>query len=273
MSTVRRITKPAAAHEEEFVDAEDSQLSVADAASQSAGPTLDDLLKAIDGMQEQLKTLKAMAKAVVKGAKKRKTAAEKAAQPKKEQSEQSKVWNAYVSQVWEELKGSDSSIKRSQAMAVAGERRAAADPECPLPPKPVPLTPEEKAAAKEAKKAAKAAEKAAKAPAKTVKPAAVKAAAAPAPAPAPAKPTAPATPPKAPAKAVAAPPAPKKATPPPAEDEEEEALQLFKHKGKTYLRSSQNECWLQGPSNTMGAWQGIYNPTKDTIVPAPEPEC
>lgn len=268
-SAVHRIAKPAVVHEEELVDAEESQLSVADAASQSSGPTLDDLLKAIDGMQEQLKALKAMAKTVVKGAKKRKTAAEKAAQPKKEQTEASKIWNAYVSQVWEELKESDSSIKRSQAMAVAGERRAAGDSDCPLPPKPVPLTAEEKAAAKEAKKA----EKAAKAPAKTVKPAAVKAAAAPAPAPA--KPKAPQTPPKAAAKA-SPPPAPKKApapAPAPEADGDEEELQLFKHKGKTYLRSSQNECWLQGPNNTMGAWQGIYNPTKDAIVPAPEPEC
>jgi histone H1/5 len=279
MSSVRRIAMPAFSPllspsvpekvEEEF------QLDMADAASesaasQSAGPTLDDLLKAIDSMAEQLKALKVMAKTVVKGAKKRKTAAEKEAKPKKEQSEQSKIWNAYVSQVWEQLKASDPSIKRSQAMAVAGERRSAADPDCPLAPKPVPLSAEEKAAAKEAKKAAKAAEKAAKAPVKPVKQAAVPKAA-------------PATPPKAPAKPAAPPAAPKKAPAPSkpapapapapvAEDEEEESLQLFKHKGKTYLRSSQNECWLQGPGNTMGAWQGIYNPTKDAIVSAPEPE-
>ena len=49
-------------------------------------------------------------------------------------------------------------------------------------------------------------------------------------------------------------------------------MKEFKHKGKTYLRSSQTECWLQGPNGTMGAWQGIFNGAKGAIIPAPEPE-
>jgi hypothetical protein len=286
MSVVRRIAKPAAPApvEEEFVDASESQLEMADAASESAAsnapPSLEEVMAAIDAMADQLKALKSLAKAAIKGAKKRKTKEQKeaeAAKPKREQSEASKAWNAYVDEVYAELKGADSSVKRSQAMVIAKERREAGL-------SPLPSTAQlkaEKEAEKAAKKAEREAKKAAKAPAK-----AVKAAAVPKPAPAsaaaaaatkaPAKPAAaPATPPKAPAKPAAAPPAPKKATPPPpppADDEDSETLQVFKHKGKTYLRSSQNECWLQGPGGSMGAWQGIYNPVKDAIVPAPEPQ-
>ena len=211
-------------------------------------------------MASQLKDLRLLAKAAIKGAKKRKTKEQKeadAAKPKREQSEASKAWNAYVDEVYVELKSADGSVKRSQAMVIAKERREAGL-------SPLPSTSQikaEKEAEKAAKKAEREAKKAAKAPAKAVKAATVP------------KPSAaaPKTPPKAAAKPV--PQAPKKAAAPaPEAEEEEETLQVFKHKGKTYLRSSQNECWLQGPSGTMGAWQGIYNPVKDTIVPAPEPE-
>jgi hypothetical protein len=50
-----------------------------------------------------------------------------------------------------------------------------------------------------------------------------------------------------------------------------ETLTHFKHNGKSYYRSSQNEIWLAGPGGTLGAWQGIYNPALNSIEPAPEP--
>lgn len=179
--------------------------------------------------------------------------AAKAAKPKREQHPATKAWLDYVQSVHAEMKAADPSAKYGQAMQEASRRREAGD--AAAPPK----------AEKPAKKP-KAPKAEAEAEAK--KPAAKKVASKPASAPAP-----------APAPAPAAKPAAKKAAVPAqpvveaeAAEGDEETLQVFKHKGKTYLRSSQNECWLQGPDNTMGAWQGIFNPVKNAIVPAPEPE-
>jgi hypothetical protein len=46
-------------------------------------------------------------------------------------------------------------------------------------------------------------------------------------------------------------------------------------KGKTYLRSSENEIWLRAADGGCGDWQGVYLPTEDRIddsVPEPEDE-
>jgi hypothetical protein len=46
--------------------------------------------------------------------------------PKRAQSEGQKAWNAEVSAVWEEMKASDPTVKRSAALAEASRRRKAA---------------------------------------------------------------------------------------------------------------------------------------------------
>ena len=189
--------------------------------------------------------------------------AEKAAKPKREQPPATKAWLDYVQAVHAELKAADPSSKYGAAMQEAKRRRdggdAAAPPKTEKPVK-APKEPKAEKAAPAETKAVKTSAlgkvaptaQAAPAPTKAVKAAKMPSAAAAAPAPAPTKP------------AVQAAPAPAA--------EDEETLQVFKHKGKTYLRSSQNECWLQGPNGTMGAWQGIFNGAKGAIIPAPEPE-
>jgi len=54
--------------------------------------------------------------------------------------------------------------------------------------------------------------------------------------------------------------------------DEVEVLTRFRFKGENLLRSSINEVWEAGPRNTLGKWRGIFNPMRDMIVPAPEPE-
>ncbi len=184
--------------------------------------------------------------------------AAKAAKPKREQPPATKAWLDYVQLVHAELKAADPSSKYGQAMQEASRRREAGDAAAP---------PKAEKPAKVVK--APKAEKAVPTEAKAVKTSALGKPAAPTASPAPAKTVKAA---KMPGKASAAAAAPAPAPVTEEADDSAETLQVFKLKGKTYLRSTQNECWLQGPSGSMGAWQGIYNPAKNSIVPAPEPE-
>jgi colicin import membrane protein len=51
------------------------------------------------------------------------------------------------------------------------------------------------------------------------------------------------------------------------------SAELWEHKGKSYFRTSQNDCWHASAEGEMGAWAGRYDPIKDKIDPsAKEPE-
>ena len=50
------------------------------------------------------------------------------------------------------------------------------------------------------------------------------------------------------------------------------AHEALVHKGKTYLRNSDNEVWLRGADGGCGEWQGVYLPAEDRIDDSvPEP--
>ena len=236
-----------------------------------------------------LKTVKAELKAATNQKRKRLTAEEKAAKPKREQPESVKAWINYVKAIQAEL-----GCKYGEAMAEASKRRAAGDPAAPVAAATKKkdsasvLSKEEKASirsaakeakaeaaaeakaakqaaaadAKAAKQAAAEAEKAAKAAAKLAEKQAKEQAKADAAA---TKLAAQAA--KAAAKAVGKAPAP---APAPAPAAEEEALTEFKHGGKTYWRSGANECWLKGADGALGAWAGLWTGTK-MDASAPEP--
>lgn len=56
---------------------------------------------------------------------------------------------------------------------------------------------------------------------------------------------------------------------------EETTVEPWTFKGKKYLRTPSNECWLATEDDEMGAWAGVYDATTDKIddsVPAPEIE-
>lgn len=56
------------------------------------------------------------------------------------------------------------------------------------------------------------------------------------------------------------------------EDEEEE-LVPWTFNGKSYLRSSMNECWFKNADGSQGKWAGKYDPSKNKIdASAKEPE-
>lgn len=56
-------------------------------------------------------------------------------------------------------------------------------------------------------------------------------------------------------------------------DDEEEELVAWTLNGKSYLRSSRNECWLKNADGSQGKWAGKYDPSKNKIdASAKEPE-
>jgi hypothetical protein len=57
------------------------------------------------------------------------------------------------------------------------------------------------------------------------------------------------------------------------ESDEEEELVPWTLNGKSYLRSSKNECWFRNANGTQGKWAGKYDPSKNKIdSSAEEPE-
>lgn len=57
------------------------------------------------------------------------------------------------------------------------------------------------------------------------------------------------------------------------EETENVSAELWEHKGQSYFRTSQNDCWNATAEGEMGAWAGRYDPIKDKIDPsATEPE-
>jgi nucleolin len=65
----------------------------------------------------------------------------------------------------------------------------------------------------------------------------------------------------------------KKATATAEAETENVSAELWEHKGKSYFRTSQNDCWHASAEGEMGAWAGRYDPIKDKIDPsATEPE-
>jgi hypothetical protein len=58
------------------------------------------------------------------------------------------------------------------------------------------------------------------------------------------------------------------------DSDEEEELVPWTLNGKSYLRSSKNECWFRNADGTQGKWAGKYDPSKNKIdASAKEPEC
>lgn len=61
-------------------------------------------------------------------------------------------------------------------------------------------------------------------------------------------------------------------TPTPAPEQEEE-ISFWTFRGQTYIRTSENECWLATEDGSIGQWVGVYDPTTDKIdETAEEPE-
>ena len=66
-----------------------------------------------------------------------------------------------------------------------------------------------------------------------------------------------------------------KVAPAPVVAVEETTVEPWTFKGKKYLRTPSNECWLATEDGEMGAWAGVYDATTDKIddsVPEPELE-
>lgn len=255
------------------VESEASEASVAGA------PTLEEVLGHIDALRK-------MVKAAIKGARKRRTPeqiAADAAKPKREQSEAGKAWMDYVAAVHEEMKAADPTVKRPSAMAEAKRRRDGGDPAAPKKADDAESKASresEKSAKREAKEAAKAAKAAAAADAKAAKEeekAAKAAAAAEAKAAKEAEKAAKEAEKaaKQAAKATKTKPAAtaasgsSSAAAAPTEDED---LVPFLHKGKYYFRSCRNECWEAGADGQLGKWTGIYDAASNTFKAAAEPK-
>jgi hypothetical protein len=242
-------------------------------ASVAGAPTLEEVLGHIDALRK-------MVKAAIKGARKRRTPeqiAADAAKPKREQSEAGKAWMDYVAAVHEEMKTADPTVKRPAAMAEAKRRRDAGDAAAPKKADDAESKASresEKSVKREAKAAEKAAKAAAAAEAKAVKEeekAAKAAAAAEAKA---AKEEEKAAKAAAKASKLASQATKTKAAPAAASAAatEDEDLVPFLHKGKYYFRSCRNECWEAGTDGQLGKWTGIYDAASNTFKAAAEPK-
>jgi hypothetical protein len=49
------------------------------------------------------------------------------------------------------------------------------------------------------------------------------------------------------------------------EEEEAESVTIWTFKGKSYYRTSSNECWECNKDNSKGKWAGVYDPVADKI--------
>jgi hypothetical protein len=91
------------------------------------------LLEAVASLEARLKKQHKAVGVALKGLEEKieessKVSSEKAAKPKREQSEGQKAWIAFVKEVWEELKEDDPKASYKDAMSEASKRKDADDP-------------------------------------------------------------------------------------------------------------------------------------------------